>query len=515
MNGISRIQFARGNSGDTPSRITIGTIILALAAIAVSLWYGFSLTTNTTSPLVLLAVPLGLVFTWLAYINAGYAAVVLLALRWGYLTDAIESIYDINSPVPALVGLLLLALVVQMIQDKRTRIVTDPILWWVVAYFFVICLGLWYAEYQNRVEGQINDIAREFMICFTLINLIVSRKLLIHAIWLMLLVGAMLGVISVIQEVTQTYSSNYLGFAQIKIAFIAEGLTDRPRAGGPMGEPLAFGQQLMVLVPLGLWAVTQARSWLARSAGAFATMACIAGAALSFSRSTYIALAVTLILFTLHSRLKPRYLLFLPLLFVLFQVAPPEFQARVGTLDALVSSADDGGGLQSDNSFNNRSIEMRMAGYMFLDNPILGVGGGNFVENYPTYIREYGGTLKDEMRNPHNYYLEVAAEHGVIGLFLFCGIFFLTLSRLQVARNLFQRGGDQQLVELAVALQIGFLGYMVSALFYHGSYPRYLWLQVSLAVITIAIAKRSLAEQEQAATPVVAGARLVENRASV
>ena len=43
---------------------------------------------------------------------------------------------------------------------------------------------------------------------------------------------------------------------------------------------------------------------------------------------------------------------------------------------------------------------------MFLDHPVLGVGSDNFVEHYTTYIREYGGVLKDEMRNAHNYYLE-------------------------------------------------------------------------------------------------------------
>ena len=510
---VSPIKFAHKSPDSPPRSWTLLTIALALAATLISLWYGFSLTNNTVSPLVLLAVPLGLVFTWLAYVNAGYAAAVLIAIRWGYLTDALESVYKIDSLVPALVGLLLLSFIVRSINDKSTRLVNDPLLWWVLAYFLLTCLGLWYADYQNRVEAQILFTAREFAVCFALINLIVSKRLYTQAIWLMLLTGAALGALTVFQEVTQTHNLNYFGFAQVKIAQIADGIVDRPRAGGPTGEPLAFGQQLMVLVPLGLWAVMQARSWLARVGGAFATIACIAGVALSFSRSTYIALAVVLVLFTLHIKLNPRYLLFLPLLFVLLQVAPPEFRARVGTLDALVSSADDGGGLQSDNSFQNRSIEMRMAAYMFLDHPFLGVGSDNFVEHYTTYIREYGGVLKDEMRNAHNYYLEVAAEHGLFGLFLFCGIMVMTLVRLQFARGLFKGTGDDRLAELAVSLQIGFIGYMVSALFYHGSYPRLLWLQVSLAIITAAVAKRSLAEQPVA--PVTAGTAPELNKAII
>ena len=79
-----------------------------------------------------------------------------IAIRWGYLTDALESVYKIDSLVPALVGLLLLAFIVRRINDKSTRIVSDPLLWWVLAYFLLACLGLWYADYQNRVEAQIH-----------------------------------------------------------------------------------------------------------------------------------------------------------------------------------------------------------------------------------------------------------------------------------------------------------------------------------------------------------------------
>ena len=499
MNAVARIKhFTRRNSEFGTPRSSMGTIALILVATIISLFYGFSLTSNLVSPLILLAVPLGLVFTWVAYINPGYAAVVLLAIRWGFLTDAIEAVYKIDSPVPALVGLLLLSLIIRSINDKSIRLVTDPLLWWVLAYFLFTCLGLWYADYQGRVEAQIIDTTREFIVCFALINLIVSKRLYVHTIWMLLLVGAVLGTLTVFQEVTQTHNSNYLGFARVKIAFIAEGLSDRPRAAGPTGEPLALGQQLTVLVPLGLWAVMQARSWFARFAGAFATIACIAGVALSFSRSTYIALAVVLVLFSLHVRLNVRYLLFLPLLVVLLQFAPPEFQARVGTFSSLVEDAEDGQGVQSDGSFQNRSVEMLMAVYMFLDHPVIGVGSGNFVEHYTSYIREYGGSIKDEMRNPHNYYLEIAAEHGLIGLLLFSGFMFVALARLRFARGLFQRVGDHRLAELAVALQIGFLGYMVSALFLHGSYPRLLWLQVSLVIITAAIAKQSLTEHSTA-----------------
>ena len=137
--------------------------------------------------------------------------------------------------------------------------------------------------------------AREFIVCFALINLIVSKRLYAQAIWFMLLTGAALGALTVFQEVTQTHNLNYLGFAQVKIAQIADGIVDRPRAGGPTGEPLAFGQQLDGAGAIGsVGGDAGALVVCPWYGGAFATIACIAGVALSFSRSTYIALAVVL-----------------------------------------------------------------------------------------------------------------------------------------------------------------------------------------------------------------------------
>ncbi|MBE7174666.1 MAG: O-antigen ligase family protein, partial [Williamsia sp.] len=189
----------------------------------------------------------------------------------------------------------------------------------------------------------------------------------------------------------------------------------------------------------------------------------------------------------LHLRLNPRYLLALPIIWLAFSFAPAEMRARFDTLNTLLPNSDTAG--QEDASLKRRSVEMLMAAYMFLDHPIVGVGSDNYRALYPTYIREYGiGDVQDEERNAHSYYLEIAAEHGVVGLATIAGVILLSLRSLLNARRWFEDAGDHRMAELAVAMSIAFAGYLVSAIFLHGDFDRFFWQQVDLAAACSVVA---------------------------
>jgi putative inorganic carbon (hco3(-)) transporter len=459
-------------------------LVLAVLVLLTSFLYGFSLA-HAVSPLWLIAVPMAAILTGLAFVKPEYAAVALLGITWGYISEIANKYHGVPSITKPLVGLLLIALIVRRFTGRRVPFVYDHTIWWMIAYFFVICLGLWYAPYPNAVMPLAEDFAKDLLLFLVIINLITSLKLFERSMWLLLAIGALLGTLTVYQEITHSYDSNFGGLARMKVAFIAEGLSNRPRAAGTTGEPLAYGQQLLVLVPIGLWALLHARTFSGRVMAGYATVACLAGIGLSFSRSTYIALAVVLVLFALYIRLNPRYLmLVVPLVGILLLAAPPEFTARFSTLSNLVSRDEESEnqGVNSEGSFRRRSVEMLMAVNMFADHPILGVGGGNYRHLYPSYIREHGSPVEDAERDPHSFYLEVAAEHGILGLTVWGGILILTWNRLGSARKRFYEIGEQRMAGLAAALQIGFAGYLVSAIFLHGVYARFLWLQVSMAV---------------------------------
>ncbi len=464
--------------------------LLALAACVFSVIYGFSLG-SYISPFVLIAVPLALMVGILALTKPEHAAAVLLVVEWGYISDIAVRFHGVPSISKPIVVLLALILVMRRFTRQRVPLLYDPIIWWMLAYWGVTCLGLWYATDPDRTIPVVIDVGKQLLMFTVLVNLVRSAKSFELIMWLLLAVGALLGTLAVYQEVTHSYNSNFGGLARMELGRISEEVLDRPRAAGTTGSPLAYGQQLLVLVPIGLWALLDARTLIRRVMAGYATAAILAGIGLSFSRSTYVALAVVIVVFILYVRMSPRYLLLVvPLIGALLWVAPPEFTARVGTLENLLPAADNEG-VRSEASFNRRSVEMLMAVMMFVDHPILGVGGGNYPALYPQYIRETGSPVPDEERWPHSFYLEVAAEHGIIGFLVWSGILIITWQRLRAARRRLIAIGNQRMAELAVALQIGFLGYLVMAVFYHGAYPHFLWLQVSMAVAFAAFAHRS------------------------
>ncbi len=466
--------------------------ILAAAAFFLSAVYGISLGLSI-SPLVLIAAPVALVVGVLALAKPEYAAAVLLVVEWGFISDILVNIHGVPSISKALVALLLCVLLFHRFSRQRVPLLYDSAIWWMLAYWLVTCLGLWYAPDPNRTLPLVIDVAKQIIMVVVLVNLLKTIHSFKVAMWLLLAVGALLGTLTVYQEVTQSYNSDFGGLARMEIGQISEDLQDRPRAAGTTGSPLAYGQQLVVLIPLGLWAMLQSKSPTPQLAAAYALAAIVAGVGLSFSRSIYIAAAVVLVAYVLHLRLSPRYLLLLvPLMGALLWVAPPEFTARVATLESLLP-AEGNEGVRSEASFNRRSVEMLMAVMMFVDHPVAGVGGGNYPELYPEYIRATGSPVPDEERTPHSFYLEVVAEHGIIGFLAWSGILLITWERLRAASRLFRTAGNQHMAELAVALRIGFLGYLATAVFYHGAYPQFLWLQVGMALALAAIARRSSA----------------------
>jgi O-antigen ligase len=120
----------------------------------------------------------------------------------------------------------------------------------------------------------------------------------------------------------------------------------------------------------------------------------------------------------------------------------------------------------------NFAIVERMAHWqaalgMFADHPLLGVGIGNYAAVYPAYALP---GWSDPLGHAHNYYLNVAAEAGIIGLaaylILWAAAFWQGWRAVHVTGG-WQRGVAAGLFGMLVALSIhnGF-----DNLFVHGMY---------------------------------------------
>ncbi len=153
----------------------------------------------------------------------------------------------------------------------------------------------------------------------------------------------------------------------------------------------------------------------------------------------------------------------------LWPLAPPQITGR---LASIVTSAVDLGHLAQETvTPENWSVMERLsqwyAGWqMFINNPILGVGIGNYNAAYDTYRLDQWPIA---LGHAHNHYLTIAAEAGLLGLAAYAGFLATAFGRIlrayRQARDPFGR-----------ALAVGILGSlasfathnMVDVLFVHG-----------------------------------------------
>jgi O-antigen ligase len=120
---------------------------------------------------------------------------------------------------------------------------------------------------------------------------------------------------------------------------------------------------------------------------------------------------------------------------------------------------------------------------MVVDNPVTGVGLGNF--------RRASGAYGAEVeRIAHNTYLQVAAELGLPALAAFLAVLFTTWGSLRRAQRYATAAGNVRLRNASTALEIGIIGWAVSAVFLSAQFEKFFWLVVFLSVPLERIARR-------------------------
>ncbi|MDD2653092.1 MAG: O-antigen ligase family protein [Sulfurimonas sp.] len=139
-----------------------------------------------------------------------------------------------------------------------------------------------------------------------------------------------------------------------------------------------------------------------------------------------------------------------PLILVSFYSTLPNFKERVDAAfsDIAQLETDRSTSLGLRITFALNSMEV------IKDNPIFGVGSGGFKKNYEGVNQKLSPNLPDTV-NPHNTYIFVLVELGLIGIFAVLAIFFFQLKHALTQEDIF-------LKHLGVALPLLFLLIMLS-----------------------------------------------------
>jgi O-antigen ligase len=181
---------------------------------------------------------------------------------------------------------------------------------------------------------------------------------------------------------------------------------------------------------------------------------------------------------------------------VLVMFAPKTYFDRLLTIKDVLPGTNGQIDVYSDRAIQGRASENLTAWVMFSSRPFLGVGLNNFSSLYQEYTKSLGLAPSATNRAPHNLYLEVAAEQGIVGLAVFLIMIWLAFRSALSAIRKFREIGMEDYANMATGFVIAFMGYMFSAVFIHAAYPRYFYLLLGIAYALPLIVEQAKTQKE-------------------
>ena len=455
------------------------TRVFALVAVFAGLLVGLAAGLGMPQNLLIAAVlsPFLLVFI---YARPHWAVAVYVVLVYADLLSIMVKYHDFP-PLARFAGAIMLTAVLgYRVVYRREGLKKDEVTPWLVAYGLVVALGIFYAQKPDAVMPNVVEFVRNFLTYLIIVNSLTTLGRIKVALWGLFGVATLLSTLTLYQTVTGNTDSDFGGLAQFRVSEIFGG-SDAARPGGTIGDANYYGQLLLIVVPVGLYLLFESRVLLAKFAALGATTAIMGAIVFTYSRGDAVALVATLFAAVVFKR--PR----LPVLIVLGIVAaigisllPSNYVDRMSTIVGAITG--DQTAILTEGSIRGRVGAVSAAVDMFADNMILGVGRENYPVHQLAYLEGSALALNSRAIPPHDLYLEIATEHGIVGIVVFAGLIVVTFGALREARRRFTAAGERNGAELAAWLGIGLFGYLVSSVFLHGAFLYMLWLQIALIV---------------------------------
>ncbi len=405
---------------------------------------------------------------------------------------------SINKP---LVGLVFVSVMINRIIIKKEKIAFRRVEYAMLAYVIAMTLSMVFAT--NRVEAmaEVVNIAKEFVIVVTLVFALKTPRHWQNALWIMMLAAAFLATLSAYQIITGNYSNEFYGLAVWRTDSLGD-TADIIRIAGPGLDTNFYAQSLLAIVPLALYRVLDDRHVLLKLLGIGIAGLLLFAVMNTYSRGAFLVIGLLAITIAIERKIKPHNLAVLFILGgLLLPFMPASYLDRMSSLVGLTEENTSG---QQDESFKGRTSEILSGLLMFQSHPIFGVGAGNYEEVYQEYAQRIGMETRTEEREAHSYYVEVAAETGMAGLFTFLLIFFIAETRMATnVRAMKKLDLDPVFRAWIISVMIALMSYLTTSLFLHGDYNRYLWLLVAMAAAAVHISSDMIkyAQPAQPAPP--------------
>jgi putative inorganic carbon (hco3(-)) transporter len=418
-------------------------------------------------------------------------SVAVLAIALIY-SNAVVILAQRGTVPTAASALLLAALALVIMRDmvqNRSLPPALPGVPFVLLFAAMQCLSAMLSVAPDVAQAEFYSSLGEGIILFLLVGYAVrATGTLMSVVHALLFVGAVLGALSAIQNLTGDYTNTFFGFAGVSNASVPGGPEAdenlQMRLNGNIGETNRYAQVLAVLLPLAAVRLATTSSVVVRLLTCLAAGLIGAGVVFTYSRGTAVALVATLITLVIMRWVRLRWLVGGVVMLVVLGLSVPGYAERLSSVTTILGATEQSGSSEAaDNAVRGRTTEVIAALLVFADRPILGVGPDVFPVVYPEYAAQVGILPRLEEREAHNLYAGIAAETGLLGLIPFLLLLWRLVTGLARAAAQWWPV-DRTRALLARGFLAAVLVYAYSGLFLHLSYVRYFWLLMALAAAT-------------------------------
>lgn len=236
-------------------------------------------------------------------------------------------------------------------------------------------------------------------------------------------------------DVKKVMLTGFAGITVTSVYAVYQGLSGISRANGFYGHPMTLGGWLCIFLPLLLIEFFERKLlgkyyWLA----GLAFCICSAGLVFNGTRGAWLAVAIVSAVLLIYYMFKSKRNLAVSIIFIAListiLVNNPKFMHRLDTIDDF----------DKYQSNTERILIWQSAWNMFKDHPILGVGLGQYTENYQQkYISPQAKEAK--LGHAHNNFMQMLAENGIVGfagfVIMFGYIIFKNLIAWVKTRNVY------------------------------------------------------------------------------
>ena len=172
------------------------------------------------------------------------------------------------------------------------------------------------------------------------------------------------------------------------------------------GNPNTIGLTMLSGLPIVVLLFGFAKYWQ-KFVGFLITLISIIAVLLTGSRTSFAILCILTASFVLNRRTIKFVPVFVVLAIAAWAVIPAQYKDRYGQIMDVVE------GTKTDESFEAHRLAREAGLHMFLDYPLTGVGAGQF----PIAAgQKYWPGPNKLWENPHNLYLQIPAELGIVGV---------------------------------------------------------------------------------------------------